>query len=182
MTARRRAGLPLVSARANDSAPEERWQHGQDKAAPVAPRMPSTVASGVQALRNGNAIDDAEVEAARRFVDDYLRGIEGVREAKPNSNPDIPQRIGRIDAHDIAIARAMAAGRHRDIAELLGQRMTGWLVAFLIEELTFTALADRYWPGDEGRKEMRGAMATMLLLLSRLYMALDRRKKRRPSE
>jgi hypothetical protein len=182
---RKRAAAAVVvavagaTATATATAPPQRWRHGQEEAAPVAPRMPTSVASGVQNLRETKAaidpfgeqqylINDAEVEAARRFYEDYVHGIEGVRE------PSLAQRSGSADAHDVAIARAMAVGRHRDIAELLGTRMTGWLIAFLVEDLTFVAMAERYWPGEEGRKQMKGAMATMLLLLSRLYAALDR--------
>ena len=174
--ARRRAPVTPVPARADDRAPPERWQHGQAEAAPVAPRMPTTVASGVQSLRDAKVIDNSEVAAANRFRDDYIRGIEGVRE------PTLAMRSGSADAHDVAIARAMAVGRHREIAGWLGSRMTGWLVAFLVEDLTFVAMAERYWPGEAGRKEMRGSMMTMLVLLSHLYAALDRRRKRRPSE
>lgn len=181
--ARPRHGLEAVPAGADARAPKLRWQHGQSCEDPTAPRMPSSVARGVQALRDtvldegppkSFLIDDAEVEAARRFYEDYVRGVEGVRE------PSLVLRSGSADAHDVAIARAMAVGRHREIAELLGTRMTAWLIAFVVEELTFVALADRYWPSSTGRREMRGAMATMLLLLSRLYAGLDRRRKKDP--
>jgi hypothetical protein len=73
-------------------------------------------------------IGDAEVEAATRFYEDYVYGIEGVRQ------PSLFLRSGAADARDVAIARALATGRHRDIAELLGPRITGWLVAFVVDD------------------------------------------------
>lgn len=176
----------LVPARADDGAPAERWQHGAELEPALAPRMPGRVADHVLALRatfvpavGGEApeplIGNREVEAAERFRRDYIRGVEGVREVPPY-NPDKPLRSGSADAHDVQIARAMAVGRHRAIAELLGSRMTAWLIAFLVEDLSYVAMADRYWPTRDGRKQMQGAMVTMLRLLSRLYAALDRQR------
>jgi hypothetical protein len=131
--------------------------------------MPSCVASGVWLLRHADppAIGDAEVVAADRFRVDYIRGVEGVRE------PSLAQRSGSADHHDIQIMRADAVTRHREISEVIGPRMTAWLVDFLVADLSFSAMGARYWPGDAGRKAMRGSMATMLLLLSRLYAAGD---------
>jgi hypothetical protein len=153
------------------TAPDARWTHGQEMSDARGPRMPTCVASGVQALRDAGAIGDPEVRAAKRWYEDYVLGVHGVRE------PSLVQRSGSADAHDVAIARAAAVGRHRDIAELLGPRITAWLVAFVVDDLSLVAMSARYWPGDAGRKEMKGAMCVLLLLLSRLYAALDRRRK-----
>lgn len=168
--ARKRPGLEAVPARAGDRAPPERWQHGQDREDPIAPRMPTNVMHGVDMLVRAEVIDYAEQVAASRFAEDYLFGVEGVRDPSLGG--------GHGDAHEVAMAKAMALGRHREIAETIGPRMTEWLVSFIVLDLSFVAMADRYWPGETGRKEMRGAMATMLLLLSRLYVGLDRRRKR----
>ncbi len=161
--------------RTDDAAPPERWKHGQDLAPPVALRMPSTVRKGVDALRYADppAIGDAEVAAAARFVRDYLLGIEGVREASG------AVRSGSADAHDVAIARAIAFGRHREIADVVGPKITAYWIDFLVNDLSFVAMSDRHWPGEQGRKEMRGAMAKFLELLSHLYAGLDRKRKRR---
>jgi hypothetical protein len=156
-----------VPIRADDGATSWRWQHGQDKADPVGPRMPSTVARGVELLRRIGAIGNAEETAAERFVTDYLLGPEGVRV------PSGAERSGSADAHDVAIARAMAMGRHRMIAERCGVEVTAWLVNFLVNELSFTAMADLYWPTEEGRKQMQGAMMFTLKYLSMRYAELD---------
>lgn len=118
-------------------------------------------------------IGEAEVVAAGRFYVDYVRGVEGVRE------PSLELRSGSADVHAVAFARTKAVARHREIAETLGPAMTAWLVSFIVSDLSFVAMADRYWPGDQGRKEIKGGMVTLLVLLSRLYAALDRRRKRR---
>lgn len=154
-----------------DTAPSRRWSHGQDLAPAVGPRMPTSVASGVLALRRLDCIGDSEVEAARRFGEDYIRGVLGVRE------PSLALRSGSADAHDVAIGRAAAVTRHRAIADVIGPAMTSWLVSFVVMDLSFVAMSDRYWPGERGRKEMRGGMRTLLVLLSRLYAAGDRRRR-----
>ena len=135
--------------------------------------MPTSVASGVQLLRHAGCIGDAELDSAERFSRDYLLGVEGVRQ------PSGAMRSGSADAHDVALARAVSITRHRAIAEVLGPRMTQWLVSFLVLDFTFVAMSDAYWPGQRGREEMRGGMVTLLVLLSRLYAALDRKRPRR---
>jgi hypothetical protein len=150
--------------------PPERWQHGQQPEVQTARRRPTSVQRGVDALLDAGLIGEAEERAATRFAEDYLVGVEGVRLAH------IVHRSGRADAHDVAIARASAAGRHHEVAARLGAVMTAWLVGFLVEDLTFVAMAARFWPTEQGRREVKGAVVVLLVMLSRLYAALDRRK------
>jgi len=137
--------------------------------------MPGNVMHGVETLLHSKppAISYAEQTAATRFATDYLCGVEGVRQEST------ALRSGSADAHDVAIGRAMALGRYRDIADRLGPEVTRWLVSFTVFDLSFVAMGDRYWPGETGRKEMRGAMATVLRLLSLRYAQLDGRRKPR---
>jgi hypothetical protein len=63
--------------------------------------------------------------------------------------PSLALRSGSVDAHDAAIGRAAAAfTRHREIADVIGPSMTAWLVSFLVLDLSFVAMSDRYWPGE----------------------------------
>jgi hypothetical protein len=139
--------------------------------------MPTSVASGVQTLRRAKCIDDAEVTAAERFSKDWLFAIEGVRD--PLQSPG----GGAGNPHDVQIARAAAMTCHRVIADAIGAAMTERLVKFVVLDFTFVAMAALFTPGRaNGRIEMRGSMATLLVLLSRQYAALDqlsREKSRR---
>jgi hypothetical protein len=172
---RQRRAEALASARVH-TAPPQRWQHGQDLEAGVAPRMPTSVASSVQLLRRANAIGDAEVEAARRFWRDYVFGVEGVRDPQEGGRPS-----GVSDAHNAQVARAEAIGRHREITEVIGAKMTAWLISLVVLDLSFAAMQREYMPGPlAGRTEMRGRMTAVLQLLSRLYAAIDRRRRVTP--
>jgi hypothetical protein len=171
---RRAAAIP-VPVRADDAAPAARWKHGQDLEPPPAPRMASKVASGVWTLRQSTppAIGDAEVVAAERFRKDYVLGIEGVRQ------PSLALRSGSADFHDVQILRADAVTRHREIADVLGPRMTAWLVDFVVFDLSLRAMQKRYLPGPQyWRTEMRGRLTVVLIVLSQLYAAIDQRKRK----
>jgi hypothetical protein len=123
--------------------------------------VPARVSSGLEALRRANCIGNAEEAAASRFTADYLVGIEGVRLRVA------AVRSGRADAHDVALARVAAVSRHRQVAEALGPVLCGWLVSFLVFDLSFVAMASL---ALVDRREMKGAMLTML---SRVYEQLD---------
>jgi hypothetical protein len=180
---RRRAALAAVAAVDPSviTAPAERWQHGQDLRLPSVRRTPTTVASGVQALRHARAIDDSEVTAAGRFFADYIFGVEGVRDPA-----GFVLARGAVDAfgtsatlHGVQLARAAAITRHRAIANAIGPMMTVWLVDFVVLELSFVAMQKLHMPGSlNGRLDMRGRLTAILLLLSRLYAAIDGRGKR----
>ena len=173
MTVRRRRAEALAAARV-EIAPGERWQHGQDEFPAIHPRMPTSVASGVALLARSKAIGDSEVIAADRFNRDYIYGIEGVRDPLGAGG-----RSGASDAHNGQFARAAAVGRYREIADTIGPLMTSWLVSFVVFDLSFCAMQAQFMPGPlAGRTEMRGRMTTVLILLSRLYAAIDRRRRK----
>jgi hypothetical protein len=175
MSTRRQRLDALAASRADASAflsaPPERWQHGQDVVGRGAAKRPTSVASGVQALRKAKCIGDAEVTAAERFHRDYVFGVEGVRD------PLRGGLAGAGDLHDVMLARAAAITAHREIADVIGPKLTAWLVALIVSDLSFVAMQTRFMPGPlAGRIEMKGRMTTVLLLLSRLYAAIDRRR------
>jgi len=154
------------------TAPAERWQHGQDATTHDDLRTAERVSSGVTRLRAAGDIGDAEVIAAHRWWQDYAEGVEGARD------PERSGSGGASDQHVTMLVRAQAIGRHRAVTEILGDGMTVRLVAFLVDELSFAALADRFMPGRaDGRKRMATQMATLLTMLAGLYASIDRRRK-----
>lgn len=162
-TARKRRARPPIAA-LRDTAPPQRWQHGQEVEPSTAPHIPARVSSGLEALRRANAVGNAEEQAAVRFTADYLVGIEGVRLRVA------AVRSGRADAHDVALARVAAVSRHRQVADALGPVLTGWLVSFLVYDMSFVAMAAL---ALVDRREMKGSMVTLLTMLSRVYEQLD---------
>jgi hypothetical protein len=176
MTVRRVRADALAASRAEEAPPipptPERAQHGQMLYKPVSIRHPTTIASGVQALQRSGAIGNAEVTAAERFQRDYTFGIEGVRD------PAVGGRARSSDAHDAQIARAEALTRHREIADVIGEGMTQWLIGLVVLDLSFEVLAVRYMRKADKRTEMRGRLTTLLIIVTQQYAAIDRRKKR----
>jgi hypothetical protein len=65
------------------------------------------------------------------------------------------------------------------VSEILGEGMTIRLVAFLVDELSLTAMAERFMPGKSGgNKRMATQMATLLTMLAGLYASIDRKGRR----
>jgi hypothetical protein len=154
------------------SAPEARWKHGQDRAPDQVARGPHSVASGVQALLDAGKIGNPEVAAADRFRLDYLLGVEGVR--------DTDRAPGRCDPsalHVVQLARCHAITAHRAVADLIGPGMTQWLVAFVVEDLSCSAMSRRFHVDtSDGHKRMAARMEVLLEMLARLYARIDRRR------
>jgi hypothetical protein len=155
------------------TAPPERWTHGQDQAEMVMRRMATRVCSGVDLLRRAGEIGDAEEIAAERFYVDYVCGVLGVRETESIGDS------GSADFHTAQLAQCAAVTRHRAIADVIGIGMTMWLVGFIVDDLSFTALAARFMPGrSDGRRDIRARMTTLLMLLPGLYATIDRKSPR----
>lgn len=168
--ARAARDLALAAVRI-DTAPAERWQHGPTMALPVAPRFPTSVASGLACLRRSHAIGDAEVAAGERFQRDWVWGIEGVRDAVEGPG-------GSSDAHDAQLARCEAVSCVRAVEDVIGSGLVAWLVQFLVNDLSFTAMASKFLSGRaNGRIEMRGRVAAILTVLSETYRGLDARRR-----
>jgi hypothetical protein len=175
-TNKRLRALALAASRPDTpreffTAPPERWNHGQDESKLVMRRMATRVCSGVDLLRRSREIGDAEEIAAERFYVDYVSGILGVRETESIGDS------GSADFHTAQLAQCAAVTRHRAVAELIGAGMTMWMVAFIVDDLSFTAMADRFMPGRaDGRRDMRARLLTLLMLLPGLYAGIDRKR------
>jgi hypothetical protein len=152
------------------SAPAFRWNHGQERAPDVVTRGPHSVANGVQLLFDAHRIGASAVSSADRFRLDYLLGIEGVRDSDRVSGRCDPAAL-----HVIQLARCHAVAAHRAIADVLGAAPTAWLVAFVVSDLSMSAMGRRFaGGGSEGRARMGGCIEGLLLALPGLYAANDR--------
>lgn len=170
MTTHKRLRVP-ATPREFLVAPPERWQHGQDESKLVMRRMATRVCSGVDLLRRSGEIADAEEIAAERFYVDYVSGCLGVRETESIGDS------GSADFHTAMLAQCAAVTRHRVIAEMIGDGMTMWLVSFIVDDLSFSAMAARYMPGrSDGRRDIRARLTTLVSLLPGLYASIDRKR------
>jgi hypothetical protein len=91
-----------------DSAPIQRWQHGQELAPEPMERAPHQIGNGVQTLWEAHGIGDAELTSAVRFYRDYVHGIEGVRETERMRGNG-----GAFNPHVVQLARCKAVSAHR---------------------------------------------------------------------
>lgn len=119
--------------------------------------------------RNGD-IDQAQSSAAERWYRDYVMGVMGARDPEA-------QRSGKApDIHASMIARTAAVGRCRGVRNGLGLCSEVRLKLLLIDELSFSVIATRLFPGDvNGRKKIAAQMAFLLEQLAELYRTLDQR-------
>ena len=153
------------------TAPKERWQHGQELSPEPMQRAPHQVASGVQALYDANSIGDAARSAAARFHNDYVLGVLGVRDRGGDG--------GAFDPHVVQLARVRAVGAHRAIAGMLGADLTTYLLAFVVEDLSFSAMNRRFGGGaaaPDHRKEFSVTVRVLLCVLPGIYSAIDRKR------
>jgi len=158
-----------------DAAPEERWRHGQDLEPPPMTRAAGQVANGVRRFYEAERIGNAALEAAHRFYRNYVEGVIGAR--------DEPGR-GSGDVHDAQLARVRAVAAHRAIAAVLGPDLTGFLVGFIVDDLSFAAMDRRFGSSgvatSDGGKEFRTTMLVLLCILPNLYRVADNRQRATP--
>ena len=149
-----------------DTAPLERWQHGQDLAAPATSRGPHAVAHHAETLFG---LGSAEAEASDRFHRDFVLGLMASREDGASRS------AGSDTQHVLLLAHCHALDAHQAITELLGPSLTLLAVAVIIDDLSFRAL-DRLFPSGQGErhKEMSGRVRTLLQLMPSLYRTVDR--------
>jgi hypothetical protein len=172
---RAEAALAAHIAAGLATAPRQRWQHGQERAADRIGRAPHQVASGVDVLYQAKAIDDAAVYACDRFRLDYVCGVLGVHDGGRSVGKGSP------DWHVIQLARARAVTAHRAAADLLGAELTYLLVTFLVDDCSFAELARRFGrDGSNGRAMMRGRLEVIVAILPGLYRTLDRAQRKGP--
>jgi hypothetical protein len=162
------------------TAPIQRFQHGQELGPEPMDRAPLQIANGVQVLYDAHAIGDAAMTAAERFRNNYELGVLGVvlgREWLGGCSG------GRADPHIVQLARVRAVSAHRAIAAVLGVDLTNYLVAFAVDDLSFSAMDRRFGSGaasSDGRKEFSVTMRVLLCILPGIYCAIDNRKHAAP--
>jgi hypothetical protein len=156
-----------------DTAPIQRCQHGQELAPAPMTRAPHQVANGVKALYDAQSIGDAALSAVARFHDDYVLGVLGVRDTERMRGS-----TGAADPHVVQLARCKAVGAHRAIAEVIGPDLTIFLVAFVVEDLSFSAMDRRFARGaasSSGRQDMATTIRVLLAVMPGIYVAIDRK-------
>lgn len=123
----------------------------------------------LRTLRNAKRIDSEAESIAERWHRDYLFAGFGVRDMTSNVAPS-PDGPG--DAHTHGLERALVAERLAYVHDILGNDAHDKLILLLIEEISFSAMAQELLPersGEAARKEMAISCATLLKILPTAY-------------
>ena len=121
------------------------------------------------ALHRSGEIGDVHVAMADRWYRDYVLGVEGARD------PDSDRSGKARDFHAGMLARVAACARHRSVREALGLCAEIRLRLFLVDELSFSSIAEKLMPKDvNGRKKMAAQMTLLLEQLAEHYGRTDR--------
>jgi hypothetical protein len=124
------------------------------------------------ALHRAGEIDDAHVGAADRWAADYIFGVMGARDPERKSSGKAP------DLHAQMLSRSAAVARCRLVRSSLGFCSEVRLKMLLVEELSFSAMAEKLLPGDGNGRKKIAAQATLLLeQLTEFYFHYDRQRK-----
>ena len=122
------------------------------------------------ALHRSGEIGDVHVAVADRWYRDYVLGVEGARD------PDSARSGKARDFHAGMLARVAACTRHRGVRDALGLCAEIRLRLFLVDELSFSSIAEKLMPRDvNGRKKVAAQMTFLLEQLAEHYEATDRR-------
>ena len=169
----------LQPAHAHMSAEWSVEQYLENRAPPERLRQGNifTVVAGVQrlcapvsALHRSGDIDASHVMAADRWYRDYVLGVIGARD------PDSARSGKARDFHAGMLARVAACTRYRDVREALGFCAEVRLRLLLVDELSFSAIAQKLLPKDvNGRKKVAAQMVFLLEQLAEHYDVVDRR-------
>lgn len=131
---------------------------------------------GVASLIGIGDVDKATTSAAERWYRDYVMGVIGARDPEARGSGRAP------DIHASMLARAAAIARCRTVREGLGLCSEIRLKLLLVDELSFSMIAEKLLPGDtNGRKKIAAQMALLLEQLAEQYMSIDRRRTDRTS-
>jgi hypothetical protein len=124
------------------------------------------------ALHRSGDIDDSHAAAADRWYRDYVLGVEGARD--PGA-----ARSGKAgDIHAAMLSRVAACSRYRAVREALGFCAEVRLRLLLVDELSFSAMAEKLMPKDvNGRKKVAAQMVFLLEQLAEHYEAVDQRSR-----
>ena len=120
------------------------------------------------ALHRAGDIENSHVAAADRWYRDYVLGVEGARD------PDTARSGKARDFHAGMLARVAACTRYRAVRKALGFCTEVRLRLLLVDELSFSAIAEKLMPRDiNGRKKVAAQMAFVLEQLAEHYDAHD---------
>ena len=125
----------------------------------------------LSALHRSGDIEGCHVAAANRWYRDYVLGVEGARDPEG-------KRSGKAgDVHSAMLSRIAACGRHRGVREALGFCAELRLRLLRVEELTFSAIAEKLMPKDvNGRKKIGAQMIFLLEQLAEHYDLVDKQQ------
>ncbi len=123
----------------------------------------------LSALHRSGEIGDSHVAAADRWYRDYVLGVEGARD--PDS-----RRSGKSgDYHAGMLSRVAACTRYRGVRDALGFCTEVRLRLLLLDELSFSAIAEKLMPKDvNGRKKVAAQMVFLLEQLAEHYEVIDK--------
>lgn len=128
------------------------------------------IVGAVSVLLRAEEIDQAQAGAAERWYRDYVMGVIGARDPEQRGSGKAP------DVHASMLSRTAAIARCRVVREGLGSCGEERLKLFLIDELTFSAIAGRLFPGDgNGRKKIAAQIVFILQQLAEIYHLIDKR-------
>lgn len=130
------------------------------------------VVGGLATLNKSGDIQQAQVDAAERWYRDYVMGVIGARDPEKKSSGKAP------DLHAAMLSRTEAIGRCRAVREGLGLCSEIRLKLLMVDELSFSAIAQLLLPGDvNGRKKIAAQMVLLLEQLAEIYDRIDRRRR-----
>ncbi|NPD67872.1 hypothetical protein HN018_10885 [Lichenicola cladoniae] len=160
----------LETPRAERATPE-RLGKGQD--ARIQENVQRLV-GGVASLTGSDDVARPTTSAAERWYRDYVMGVIGARDPEARGSGRAP------DIHASMLARAAAIARCRTVREGLGLCSEIRLKLLLVDELSFSVIAEKLLPGDSnGRKKIAAQMAFLLEQLAEQYASIDRRRTNR---
>ena len=124
----------------------------------------------ISSLHRSGEIGDGHVAAANRWYRDFVLGVEGARD------PDSARSGKARDFHAGMLARVAACTRYRGVREALGFCSEVRLRLMLVDELSFSVMAEKLMPGDiNGRKKIAAQMTFLLEQLAEHYDMVDRK-------
>ncbi|TLU72692.1 hypothetical protein [Lichenicoccus roseus] len=133
------------------------------------------LAEPMLALQRAGDIQDSHVAAAERWYRDYVFGVEGARDPEARRTGNAP------DVHAAMLSRVAACTRHRNVQAALGWCGEIRLRLLLVEELSFSNIAERLMPTDvNGRKKIAAQVVFLLEQLAEHYDNLDQVRCRGP--
>ncbi|QCE34574.1 hypothetical protein FAI40_04000 [Acetobacteraceae bacterium] len=138
-------------------------------------------------LEKRKIISGAELNAAERWLSDYLFATEGYADAlfDPPSEKSLAltEKYGRGDRHTFEMSKGKAWERIEKVRQSLGLCVHIRLKALLIDQLSFTAIGVLLYPEiSEGRARDRASTQCALILeqLAEHYDRLSQAKAKKP--